>query len=733
MQPNRILAISFLIVAVTATAARSSTFVDMRGFEDDVDLVVSTGRQFLVVPEEGEDGSGARLTIIDLDPATGAFLGVAERIDVLGFENGVDPMVIRPVGSTFPVVVVPTESENGESAEILVLKVNSSGTIVGEVTIVLGDLGFRDDVDGTWTGYIGVDEAVAFFPLETEDGTERGLITIDVFIGAADPDFGSCSLLSTDGRGACVGGENIEVDWLPGLADGVDPVSYPTAASSRLILPVASAAGNDLLIVDYDPNDAIGPSPLYLTYTSVKAANAAGLKPTPFPGFERDVDIRVFVDDCTGEDQVLVPVEGPGDICDLYMINFDGTADWVLSLDGVPGGATIPAGYEAGVDLVPMCIAAGVNPRRVAVPLETADGSDADLWIVNLDDGDLIARAEDPTINPGLTIPGFEIGVDPMLYASGQLLVPVEDPSGIGGVLVLNQDAVLLDADFYTTEGFVRSVDPIVAPLAGGNAIYVPVSTPDGTNSDITLYSSPPALDGVSVEALNPGLTFGRFEWDVDLGMVNKADTGSAWLYLPEEDPTGFPARLRFELVPAPGPHLAVAAQAEGATPSTLHFFDAATGTLAEEFANVLGLETGLDMATSRGPARLANPPGPGVPPGQDADTDPTLAWAAGPTGVGSADVGVESSLFAVGHRNPFVPPGQVWFSLTAPSDVRFEILDVTGRKVRGFANAHWQAGEHAIGWDGRDERGAEVASGVYFVRARAGRAQTVSKLLVVR
>jgi flagellar hook assembly protein FlgD len=48
---------------------------------------------------------------------------------------------------------------------------------------------------------------------------------------------------------------------------------------------------------------------------------------------------------------------------------------------------------------------------------------------------------------------------------------------------------------------------------------------------------------------------------------------------------------------------------------------------------------------------------------------------------------------------------------------VRLEIFDLAGRRVRSLASGVLPAGEVTREWDGRDDRGHGVRSGVYFVR----------------
>ena len=60
-------------------------------------------------------------------------------------------------------------------------------------------------------------------------------------------------------------------------------------------------------------------------------------------------------------------------------------------------------------------------------------------------------------------------------------------------------------------------------------------------------------------------------------------------------------------------------------------------------------------------------------------------------------------------------------------------VYDVTGRLVRVLADQSFPAGEVSLTWDGRDERGSSVASGVYFVRAHIGASEFKRKIVVLR
>lgn len=82
---------------------------------------------------------------------------------------------------------------------------------------------------------------------------------------------------------------------------------------------------------------------------------------------------------------------------------------------------------------------------------------------------------------------------------------------------------------------------------------------------------------------------------------------------------------------------------------------------------------------------------------------------------------------------NPFNPRASLRFSLTEPASVSVAVYDLQGRRVQRLASRRaMEAGEHGLPWDGRDDAGEEVASGVYrFVVRAAGLEQVVSGVLV--
>ena len=72
-------------------------------------------------------------------------------------------------------------------------------------------------------------------------------------------------------------------------------------------------------------------------------------------------------------------------------------------------------------------------------------------------------------------------------------------------------------------------------------------------------------------------------------------------------------------------------------------------------------------------------------------------------------------------HPNPFNPDTKIAFRLAEAARVELVVYDLSGRQLRALASDRaFAAGTHEIAWDGRDDAGHDLASGVYFYRLRA-------------
>jgi hypothetical protein len=83
---------------------------------------------------------------------------------------------------------------------------------------------------------------------------------------------------------------------------------------------------------------------------------------------------------------------------------------------------------------------------------------------------------------------------------------------------------------------------------------------------------------------------------------------------------------------------------------------------------------------------------------------------------------------------NPFNPVTTMRYSVPAGGGhVRLEVIDVAGRVVRTLVDDHRSEGEHGAAWNGRDDEGREVASGVYFYRLTARGTELTRKMLLLK
>jgi subtilisin family serine protease len=109
------------------------------------------------------------------------------------------------------------------------------------------------------------------------------------------------------------------------------------------------------------------------------------------------------------------------------------------------------------------------------------------------------------------------------------------------------------------------------------------------------------------------------------------------------------------------------------------------------------------------------------------------------PFGIVGSLTGVESSekpvRFAVRQNapNPFNPVTVIGFDLPSREKVRLEVFQPSGRHVRTLVDRVMPAGRHEIKWDGRDERGAALPSGVYLYRVRAGSHNEARRMLLLK
>jgi len=98
---------------------------------------------------------------------------------------------------------------------------------------------------------------------------------------------------------------------------------------------------------------------------------------------------------------------------------------------------------------------------------------------------------------------------------------------------------------------------------------------------------------------------------------------------------------------------------------------------------------------------------------------------------------GVESGRVPTGfyvspnYPNPFNPQTTIEFYTPNAREVRAEIINAAGQRVRVLADRYFSEGFHSLIWNGRDDSGRKAAGGIYFYRLAAGGEPHIGKMIL--
>ncbi len=102
-----------------------------------------------------------------------------------------------------------------------------------------------------------------------------------------------------------------------------------------------------------------------------------------------------------------------------------------------------------------------------------------------------------------------------------------------------------------------------------------------------------------------------------------------------------------------------------------------------------------------------------------------SVFWLAGYSGTTPVEIihapTPESFTLHQNYPNPFNPETRIQFDLKATAKVELAIYDLTGKRVRTLISETMSAGRYSVSWDGRNEQGKLMPSGIYFYRLKTG------------
>jgi hypothetical protein len=127
----------------------------------------------------------------------------------------------------------------------------------------------------------------------------------------------------------------------------------------------------------------------------------------------------------------------------------------------------------------------------------------------------------------------------------------------------------------------------------------------------------------------------------------------------------------------------------------------------------------------------------------QDGETNPNFTNASGfsrlislTTSVASPSrtaEGPASFELAQNFPNPFNPETQIKFELHRAGLAELSVYNLTGERLRLLVSAHLPAGTHTFKWDGKDEAGKSLSSGIYLYRLRHGALEKSRTMLLLK
>jgi hypothetical protein len=115
-----------------------------------------------------------------------------------------------------------------------------------------------------------------------------------------------------------------------------------------------------------------------------------------------------------------------------------------------------------------------------------------------------------------------------------------------------------------------------------------------------------------------------------------------------------------------------------------------------------------------------------------DKDVSGNITWN-GPVLVTSKGEMITSVSLAPSCPNPSRGQATIRYTLPRPAQMSLRLYDITGRLIRTLASGYQAGGSYAAPWDGKDESGREVSSGIYLYQLRTGSTVLNGRLTMIR
>lgn len=96
-------------------------------------------------------------------------------------------------------------------------------------------------------------------------------------------------------------------------------------------------------------------------------------------------------------------------------------------------------------------------------------------------------------------------------------------------------------------------------------------------------------------------------------------------------------------------------------------------------------------------------------------------------------EIPLQDCILLQNHPNPFNPNTTIFFSIPIDSNVELTIFNIKGQKIKSLIKKPFENGKHSIRWNGKDDTGKLVSSGIYLYKIKAGKQESVKRMLLLK
>jgi len=140
-----------------------------------------------------------------------------------------------------------------------------------------------------------------------------------------------------------------------------------------------------------------------------------------------------------------------------------------------------------------------------------------------------------------------------------------------------------------------------------------------------------------------------------------------------------------------------------------------------------------VDVTTPSGSFLTAGPNGELCPISVDLSMNLVTVGAGKAAPLASPQPYAIARTFLGGSPNPTTSVASIQFGVERRTQVALEIYNVAGQRIRSLFAGNVEAGVYSREWDGRDEQGQDVATGVYIAKLQAGEKVITQKLVLAK